>query len=123
MKSGELPKLNQPRDDHFDINVRRMMAQVDQAECFWSKFTGAVIAGSPIVDNRRIKGRFIKLVLHKHSPVAGERGVNLAHALEVTVQRMTEVLLAGEIAAIGNPDGVRFGAQRLSDLNAFDIVC
>src|SRR5262245_41901567 len=46
MKSTELPELNQPRHNHFNVHVRRMMAKIDKAQGFRPELTRAVIAGS-----------------------------------------------------------------------------
>src|SRR5262245_11249722 len=107
MKSGEFLELNQTRDDHLDINVRCMMAQIDQAERLWSKFACTVIACSPIVNDRRVECRLVKLMFHKDAPVVRQRSVNLAHAFEVPFQCVAQMLLAREVATISNPDSVR----------------
>ena len=61
-------------------------------------------------------------MLDKNAPVVGQRGVNLAHAFEVAFQCAAEVLLAGKIPAVADPDRVGFRAQRFADLDAFDVV-
>src|SRR5207253_1028045 len=98
------------------------MAQIDQAERLRSQLARAVIARAPVVDYGRIKSRLIKLMLDKNAPVVGQRDVNLAHALEVAFERMAEVLLAGKIPAVTDPDRVGLRTERFADLNAFDIV-
>ena len=32
VEAAELAELDQPRDDHLDVDVRRMVAEVDEAE-------------------------------------------------------------------------------------------
>src|SRR5438132_9762731 len=104
MKPRQFAELNQPRDDHLNIHVGRVMAQIDQAERLRPQLARAVIARSPVVDYGRIKSRLIKLMLDKNAPVVGQRDVNLAHALEVAFERAAEVVLAGKIPAVTDPD-------------------
>ena len=40
VEAAELPELDQPRDDHLDVDVGRMVAEVDEA-----KGLGAELAG------------------------------------------------------------------------------
>src|SRR3954447_1981012 len=69
MESAEFLELDQPRDDHFYINVRRVMPQIHKTRCLWTKLTSAVIADSPIVDHCGIKRWFEELVFQKERPV------------------------------------------------------
>src|SRR6185369_3193258 len=63
MKTRELTKLNQPRDDHLDIDIRRVVTEVNEAERFWTKLPGAVVTRAPIVYDCGIERRLVKLVL------------------------------------------------------------
>src|SRR5437660_6869682 len=122
MKASQFAELNQPRDDHLDVHVGRVVAQINEADRFRPKLAGAVIARPPIVDYRRIERRLIKLMLDKNPPIVGQRSVNLTHAFEIALERAAEVLLAGKIPAVADPDRVGFRAQRFPDLNAFEVV-
>jgi hypothetical protein len=46
-------------------------------------------------------------VLDEDAPVLRQRRVDFAQAFEVAVERAAEVHLAGEIAAVADPHGVR----------------
>src|SRR5581483_602151 len=122
MKAGEFTELNEPRDDHLDVYVRRMMAEINQAEGLGAKLTRTVITCAPVVDYRRIESRFIKLMLDEHAPVVRQRRVNLAHTFEIAFQRVAKVLLPGKVPPIANPNGMSFRTDCLSNLNAFDVV-
>ena len=63
-----------------------------------------------------------KAVLDVEAPVGGRRGIDGAKAVEVAVEGAAEVLLARKIAAVGNPDRVRAGAQLPADPDALDVV-
>src|SRR5712664_1755972 len=122
METGKFAELNQPGHDHLDIDVRRVMAQVHQAECFGSQLTRTIVARPPIVDYCRIKRRLVKLVLDKDKPVVRQSVVNLAHALKVALERAPEVLLAWIIPTVTDPNCMCFGAECSSDLDAFEVV-
>ena len=51
MKARQFSKLNQARDDHFDIYIRRMMPQVNQRLRFGSQFHRAKHIGTPVLDD------------------------------------------------------------------------
>src|SRR5437763_9732016 len=99
-----------------------MMPKIDQTEGFRAQLTRAVVARAPIIDHRRIERGFVKLVLDEHSPVVGQRRVNLTHAFEIAFERAPKMLLARKISAVSDPNGMRFRAQRLSNFNAFNVV-
>src|SRR5882762_10999760 len=122
MEPGELPELDQPGNDHLDIDIGRVMAQIDQTKCLWAQFTRAVVAGAPIVNYRRVEGWFVELVLDEESPIVGQRLVNLAHAFQVPGQGAPKMLLSGKVSAVADPNRDRFRAQCPADLNAFKIV-
>src|SRR5438105_4511371 len=122
MKARQFAELNQPPDDHLNVHVGRVMAQIDEAERLRPQLARAVIARPPIVDDHRIKSRLVKLMFDKDAPVVRKSSVNLAHAFEIAFERASEVLLARKISTVTDPDGVGFRAQRFSNLNTFDVV-
>src|SRR5258706_3817158 len=98
------------------------MSEIDQTRRLVTKFFRANIARSPIVDHRRIKCRLIEFMFDKQPPVRWDRGVDLAHRVEITLQSPAKIGLSRKIAPIANPHGQRFRADLLADLYAFDIV-
>src|SRR5437762_8929663 len=116
MKAGELPELNQARHDHLDIDVRRVMSEVDEAERFRPQFARAVITGAPIIDDRGVERRFVKLVLDKDAPVIGQRVINPAHAFKITFERVAKMLLTRKIPAVTDPNRMRLRAERFAEL-------
>src|SRR5215213_3448132 len=110
MEARQLAELYETRDDHLYVDVRRMMAQINQRESLWPKLARAVIADSPIIDDRRIERWLVELMLDKQAPVIGDMVVNLAHAFKVAFESATKMLLARKVSAIANPDRVRPGA-------------
>src|SRR5262245_51727070 len=120
MEAGEFAELDEPRHYHFDVDVRRVVPQVDQALRLRAELRGAVVARAPVVDDRRIEGRFVKLVLDKHAPVVGQGFVNLAQAFDVAFERAAEMLLPRKIPAVADPHRVGLGAELLADLYALD---
>ena len=71
MKPRKFAELDQAGDNHFNINVGSVVAEVDQAERLGPKLARAVVARPPIVDYRRVEGRLVEFVLQKHAPVFG----------------------------------------------------
>jgi hypothetical protein len=58
----------------------------------------------------------------KRRQSSGEGGVDGAHRVEVALEGAGEVGLAGEVGAVGDPDGEGFGIKGLADLDAFEVV-
>src|SRR4026208_532017 len=102
MKAGEFAELDQPRHDHLNVDVGRVMSQIDQAESFGPEFARAVIAGPPIVNYRRIKRRLVELVLDKDATVVRQRRINTSHAFHIALQRASKMLLARKVATVTN---------------------
>src|SRR5215510_12546626 len=98
------------------------MTEVNEAERFRAQFARAVVTRAPIVYDRRIERRFVKLVLHKDAPIVRQRSINLAHAFKITFKSASKMLLARKVSAVSDPDRVGLRAKRLSDLNTFDVV-
>src|SRR6185369_2279439 len=71
MKTRQLTKLNQPRDDHLDIDIGCVVTEVNQAERFWAKLAGAVVTRAPIIYDCGVERRLIKLVLDEDAPIIG----------------------------------------------------
>ena len=53
---------------------------------------------------------------------AGSAGVDLRGAFQIAFEGTRQVLLAREIRAVADPHRQRRGAQRLPDMDAFEIV-
>src|SRR2546423_15605803 len=97
MKARQLAELNQARNDHLDIHVWCVVAQINQTESLWSKLARAMVTDTPVVDHRRVESRFVKFVLDKEAPVVEKRPVNLANAPGLPFQPAAERLLPGKI--------------------------
>src|SRR4030095_5515259 len=102
VEAGEFSELYQPRHDHFDVDVRRMMSQINQALRLRAELRGAVIARAPVVDDRRIESRLVKLMLYKTPPVVGQRPVDLAQAFEVAFEGAAKALLPRKVSAVAD---------------------
>ena len=55
-------------------------------------------------------------MLDKHPPIVRNRRVNLAHRFEIIFERVTEIRLSGEIAAVADPDGQSLRADFFAQL-------
>ena len=49
MEAAELAELDQPRDDHLDVHVRRMVAEVDEAEGLRAELLRDQVVGAPVL--------------------------------------------------------------------------
>ncbi len=87
VEAAELAELDQTGDDHLDIGVGRMMAEVDQAVRLGSKRLGDQVVGAPVLDDGRIEGRLVHLVLGKQLPVIRQRLVDVAPSRRDNVRR------------------------------------
>src|SRR5215472_12927150 len=122
MEARELLETNEPSDDLLDIYVRRMMAKVDEAIGLGPEFLRDGEARAPIRDHSRIERRLVELVLEEYPPVSRERRDDLAHRVNIAVERLGQIRLAGKVRAVGDPDGQRFRTELAADLDAFDVV-
>ncbi len=122
VKAAELAEAVQSGDDLFDVDVRRVVAEVDQALGLGAQLLRRQDARSPVRDHRRIEGGLEHLVFEQHAPVVRQGRVDLVCAVEVAVERGPEVLLAGEISAVADPDGQGGRPELAADLDAFDVV-
>src|SRR6185369_2296526 len=91
VKAAEFAELNEARNDLLNIDVRGMMAEIDETRCFFAEFAGTIIAGAPIVNYGRIKRRLKEFVLNEKAPVIGDRGVDLAHRVKITLKRVAKI--------------------------------
>src|SRR6476660_10321211 len=99
-----------------------MVAQVDEALRLLTELLRAVVAGAPVVDDGRIEGRLVQLVLQEHAPAVGQRVVYGTHAVDVPLERAAGVHLPGEVAAVTDPDRERVRTERDADPDALDVV-
>ncbi len=99
-----------------------MVAEVDQAERFRAERLRSEQRATPILDHGGVERRLIHLVLDEHAPVRRQGRVDLAGRFEITLERTTQVLLAGKIRAVTDPDRQRLRAEQLADANAVDVV-
>ena len=72
VEPAELAELDQPRHDHLDVDVRRVVAEVDQARRLFAQLARAVVARAPVVDDGRVERRLVELVLDEQPPVVGQ---------------------------------------------------
>ncbi len=98
------------------------MAEIDEALRLGAKLLRRRKTRSPIGNHGRIEGGLVELVLQEYAPVAGQRRVNLAHRIEIAIERQRQVRLAREIGAVADPDGERFRAEFAADRDAVDIM-
>ena len=80
------------------------------------------VVGAPILHDRRVEGRLVHLVLGEQAPVLRQRRVDRLHRIEIALEAPREMRLAGKVRPVADPDGQRLGADRLADLDAFDVV-
>jgi hypothetical protein len=69
--SWKLAELDQARDDHLDVDVGRVVAEVHERERLVAQLARAVIARAPVVQHRRVERRLVQLVLDEHAPAVG----------------------------------------------------
>ena len=112
----------QPGDDLLDVHVRRVVAEVDQALGLGPQLLRGEDRAAPVGDHGGIERRLEHLVLQQHPPVVGQGVIDLGGRLQIAVEAAGEVLLAGEVGPVADPDGEVPGAELPTDLDAFDVV-
>ncbi len=122
MEAAQPAELDEARHDHLDIDIGRMMAEIDQAPGVLAEAGGGQVIGPPILDHGRIEGRLVHLVLGEQLPALRQTSIDLPHRIQIALEGLGEVALAGEVGAVGDPDRERLGSDRLADLDAFQIV-
>ncbi len=122
MEAAQPAELDQPRHDHLDVDGRRMVAEIDQAEGLRAEAGGGEIARAPVLDDGGVEGGLVDLVLDEQPPIRRQAGIDRARGIQVALEAGGEMLLAGEVGAIADPDRERLRAQRPADLDAFQIV-
>src|SRR6266496_6715947 len=122
MEAPELPELDEPGHDHLDVDVGRVVPEVDQGERPLPELAHAVVAGPPVVEHGRVEGGLVQLVLDEQAPALGQDAIDLAQAVEIALERLPEVDLAREVAPVADPDRVRAGAQLHAEPEALEVV-
>jgi len=69
LKTTEPPRMNQSGDNHLDVNVRRVMAEVNEAEGLRAECLRRQQRTAPVLDHGCIEGRLVHLVLDQQPPV------------------------------------------------------
>ena len=122
MKSAELAELDEPRHDHLDVHVRRVVPEVDERERARPQLFHAVVARAPVVEHRRIERRLVHFVLDEQPPCVRQCSIDGLQTLEIPVQRPSKVNLPGKVASVPDPDRVRPRTKLLADRQTFQIV-
>jgi hypothetical protein len=122
MESAEAARMDQPRDDHLDVHIGRVMPEVDQAERLRAERLRGHQRAAPILNHRRIERRLVHFVLDQHAPIRRQRCIDLCSRFQIALERVRQVLLAREVGAVADPHGQRFRAKHFADANALDIV-
>jgi hypothetical protein len=76
MEAAEFSEAGQARDDLLDIDVGRVVPQIDETERLGAQLLGSQNVGAPVRDDRRIEGGLIELVLDEQAPIVGQFRVN-----------------------------------------------
>jgi len=122
MEAAELAELDQPGNDHLDVDVRRVVAEIDKTECPFAKLPGDEVICAPVLNDRGVEGRLKDLVFGKEPPVPRELGVDGLGTFQIAFKLTRKVGLSRKIRAVANPNGQGLGADRSTDLDTFQIV-
>ena len=86
VEAAEFLELDQPRDDHLDVGVRRVVAEVDQAIRPAAERVGDQVVGAPVLHDGRIEGRLVELVLGEEPPVDRQRLVDFLQRFQIALE-------------------------------------
>ncbi len=122
VEAAEFAKADQAGDDLFDVHVGRVVAQIDQTFGLWPQFGGDQVVGAPVLHDGGIEGGFVHLVFGEQLPVIRQALVDGLQAVQIAVELAGEILLAGEVRSIADPDGQGLGAQVRADFDTLKVV-
>ena len=122
VEAAELFRMDEARDDHLDVHVRRMVAEVDEAEGPRSKRLRGKERRAPILDHGRIEGRLVHLVFEEEPPIRRQPGIDRRRQFEIALEGPGEMALAREVGAVADPNGQRLRAELFAERDAVEIV-
>ena len=100
-----------------------MVPQIHQAAGFRAKGLGCQQARAPVLDHRGVKRWLKHLMFQEHAPVRWQGIIDLAVAVQITLELTSKMALTGEVGAVTNPHGECLATQLLTNLNTFQVVC
>ena len=105
METAQFSELYEAGNDHLDIYVRRMMAEIDQAEGTVAGFLRYDLFLPPFLNDGKIEGGLVLFVSRKQPPVIGKFSVDSTHGVQIALKGFGKIHLTGKIGAVADPDG------------------
>ena len=104
MEAPQLALGQEQGDDVLDVGTLCMVAQVDQYLRLRSHLDRHEMCHAPIGQVSMIESRLVKLILDEHARVGRQRLVRGGKHLFHTPEAIHDVILAGIVGAVGQPD-------------------
>ena len=105
--------LEQDRDDLLDVDGHGVMPGVDAHLRALTEVLADRQRLAPVLHVGVVEGRLVELVLEEHAGVVGEGRVHLGQGLDQAPAARPEVVLAGIVRPVGQPDLHDVGAGLL----------
>ncbi|SPE38951.1 hypothetical protein SBA3_300009 [Candidatus Sulfopaludibacter sp. SbA3] len=122
MEAAQHVQIQQPRHNLFDILRLVVVARIHQHFRARAGIAGELQRHAPVGDIGVVERRLEGLVLHQHALIAGELPVGGAQAIHEPLAAMTDILRAGIIGPIGEPQRKVAASQPLGDFHAIQKV-
>ena len=122
VEPAEAVGAQQRRDDELDVGARRVMAGVDDDLGLRPGRHALEIGGPPVGHVHGVERRLEELVLEDHPLVRAEPGVDRGERLGQPVLAGADVVLAGVVGPVGEPQLEVARAGRVHDVDAVEQV-
>src|SRR3954468_6416220 len=122
VKAAEPALLRKQRDDLLDVGPLRVVAEVDEHARAVAELLAHEQRRAPVGEVGRVERGLEELVLDEQLLLLGQRGVDLAQRLDEPASARREVVLAGVVRAVGEPQRLRRRPELLRDPHALEQV-
>ena len=119
VEAAELAEPQQHRHDELDVRARGVVAGVEHHQRLGSERGAVGVRGAPVGDVHRVEGRLEQLVLEQHPLIVPEPLVHLRQRLGEALLAGDDVVLAGVVGAVGEP---QLQVPRAGDVHDVDAL-
>ena len=111
-KPPSRPSSARKRDDLLDVGALGVVAEVDEHARALAELLAGEQRGAPVGQVGGVERGLEELVLDEQLLLGGQRGVDLAERVEQPPAARAQVVLAGVVRAVGEPQRLRGRPER-----------
>ena len=120
VKAAEAALVVEHRDDLLDVRALQVVAEVDEHLRALAEPRADGQRGAPVEQVGRVEGRLVGLVLEQQLLLGRQRLVDPRQRLDQPRAARAQVVLAGVVGPVGEPQRLRGRAQLAGDLHALE---